>query len=49
MVWHADSKGAYDNGNAGRVSDHDTGVSPLAAVDLEYAWTKNWATRLDYQ
>ncbi|CAK8736794.1 Outer membrane protein A [Sodalis praecaptivus] len=27
MVWRADSKGAYDNGNAGRVSDHDTGVS----------------------
>lgn len=49
MVWRADSKGAYDNGNAGRVSDHDTGVSPLAAVGLEYAWTKNWATRLDYQ
>ncbi|OZI13900.1 porin OmpA [Sodalis-like symbiont of Philaenus spumarius] len=49
MVWRADSKGAYDNGNVGRVSDHDTGVSPLAAVGLEYAWTKNWATRLDYQ
>ncbi|MGL9773661.1 MAG: porin OmpA [Sodalis sp. (in: enterobacteria)] len=49
MVWRADSKGAYDNGNAGRVSDHDIGVSPLAVVGLEYAWTKNWATRLDYQ
>ncbi|WMQ73716.1 MAG: Outer membrane protein A [Sodalis sp.] len=49
MVWRADSKGAYDNSNSGRVNDHDTGVSPLAAVGLEYAWTKNWATRLDYQ
>ncbi|MCR3755281.1 MAG: outer membrane porin A [Sodalis sp. Psp] len=49
MIWHADSKGTYDNGNSGRVSNHDTGVSPLAAVGFEYSWTKNWATRLDYQ
>ncbi|MDI6958935.1 porin OmpA, partial [Pantoea sp. Pa-EAmG] len=32
-----------------RISNHDTGVSPLAAVGVEYALTKNWATRLDYQ
>ncbi|MGV8924486.1 MAG: porin OmpA [Ewingella sp.] len=49
MVWRADSKGNFNNGSAGRISDHDTGVSPLAAVGLEYAVTKNWATRLDYQ
>ncbi|RLR18352.1 porin OmpA [Sodalis-like symbiont of Bactericera trigonica] len=52
MVWRADSKAAYNNGNVvngSRRSEHDTGVSPLAAVGLEYAWTKNWATHLDYQ
>jgi OOP family OmpA-OmpF porin len=48
MVWRADSKGNFDNGTT-RVSDHDTGVSPLAAVGLEYAVTRDWATRLDYQ
>ncbi|WP_337024461.1 MULTISPECIES: porin OmpA [unclassified Pantoea] len=48
MVWRADSKQA--NLNTGdRISNHDTGVSPLAAVGVEYALTKNWATRLDYQ
>ncbi|KAB7897683.1 porin OmpA [Rouxiella sp. S1S-2] len=47
MVWRADAKGNFGNGN--RVSDNDTGVSPLAAVGFEYAVTKNWATRLDYQ
>ena len=44
MVWRADSKD-FTNGQ----SDHDTGVSPLAAVGVEYAITQNWATRLDYQ
>lgn len=47
MVWRADAKGNFGNGT--RVSDHDTGVSPLAAVGLEYAVTRDWATRLDYQ
>ncbi len=47
MVWRADSTQA--NSTYGRISDHDTGVSPLAAVGVEYALTKNWATRLDYQ
>ncbi|MGF6190659.1 porin OmpA [Serratia sp. 2723] len=44
MVWRADSDGAgSSNGN------HDTGVSPLAAVGVEYALNRDWATRLDYQ
>ena len=48
MVWRADS--TQNNTLTGeRRSDHDTGVSPLAAVGVEYAVTKNWATRLDYQ
>ncbi|MDW5499836.1 porin OmpA [Pseudomonas lundensis] len=47
MVWRADSKANYADGT--RLSNHDTGVSPLAAVGVEYALTKNWATRLDYQ
>ncbi|AHG18571.1 membrane protein [Chania multitudinisentens RB-25] len=49
MVWRADSKANYNNGLDGRRSEHDTGVSPLAAIGLEYAVTPNWATRLDYQ
>lgn len=47
MVWRADS--TQNNVVNGRISDHDTGVSPLAAVGVEYALTQNWATRLDYQ
>lgn len=47
MVWRADS--TQTNPVSGRISNHDTGVSPLAAVGVEYALTKNWATRLDYQ
>ena len=49
MVWRADSKANFNNGLNGRRSDHDTGVSPLAAVGVEYALTRDWATRLDYQ
>lgn len=48
MVWRADSKANVPSENF-HASNHDTGVSPLAAVGLEYAVTKNWATRLDYQ
>lgn len=33
MVWRADSKANYGNGTG--LSDHDTGVSPLAAVGVE--------------
>ncbi|MCK8155239.1 porin OmpA [Erwinia amylovora] len=47
MVWRADA--TQTNPTYGRISNHDTGVSPLAAVGVEYAVTKNWATRLDYQ
>ena len=47
MVWRADA--TQNNSVNGRISDHDTGVSPLAAVGVEYALTQNWATRLDYQ
>ena len=46
MVWRANST---EQINGARHSDHDTGVSPLAAVGVEYALTQNWATRLDYQ
>jgi len=49
MVWRADAKANYDNGSAGRLSDNDTGVSPLAAIGFEYAVTQDWATRLEYQ
>ncbi|MBD2811650.1 porin OmpA [Xenorhabdus sp. Vera] len=57
MVWRADSSATY-NANAvegtgdkdqRRLKDHDTGISPLAAIGVEYALTKNLATRLDYQ
>ncbi|QHM70521.1 porin OmpA [Mixta intestinalis] len=48
MVWRADSTQHVVGTNINR-KDHDTGVSPLAAVGVEYALTKNWATRLDYQ
>lgn len=48
MVWRADSSAHYGATDK-RLSDHDTGVSPLAAVGVEYALTRDWATRLDYQ
>lgn len=48
MVWRADSKAHYGATDQ-RLSNHDTGVSPLAAVGVEYALTRDWATRLDYQ
>lgn len=44
MLWRADSKDSSQG-----FKDHDTGVSPLAAIGVEYAMTQNWATRLDYQ
>ncbi|CAA2930801.1 porin OmpA [Arsenophonus endosymbiont of Bemisia tabaci] len=46
MVWRADAKA-----NVGDQSfkEHDTGVSPVYALGLEYAITPEWATRLDYQ
>ncbi|MEH0834423.1 porin OmpA [Pectobacterium cacticida] len=46
LVWrvdsHADKSGTHLNND-------DTGVSPLAAIGVEYAIDKNWATRVDYQ
>ncbi len=56
MVWRAESSGRHTSGltragmaAANKHSDTDYGISPLAAVGLEYAITDNWATRLDYQ
>lgn len=49
MVWRADSDANYNNGAGGRLSDHDTGIAPLAALGFEYAITQDWATRLEYQ
>ncbi|WP_392440298.1 porin OmpA [Edwardsiella piscicida] len=47
MVWRSDIHGAANGGDY--TSSHDTGVSPLAAIGVEYALNKDWATRLDYQ
>ncbi|QGN37492.1 porin OmpA [Klebsiella oxytoca] len=47
MVWRADSKGNYANGVSR--SEHDTGVSPVFAGGLEWAVTRDIATRLEYQ
>ncbi|MDC9597379.1 porin OmpA [Xenorhabdus anantnagensis] len=51
MIWRADSSATHNANTAdqSRLKNHDTGVSPLAAVGVEYALTKNLATRLDYQ
>lgn len=46
MVWRADSSHSGPNGSG---SDHDTGVSPLAAGGVEWAVTRDIATRLEYQ
>ncbi len=43
MVWRADSS----NSIAG--DDHDTGVSPVFAGGVEWAMTRDVATRLEYQ
>lgn len=48
MLWRADSKGNLGDPSK-KISDNDVGVSPVAAVGLEYAITQNWATRLEYQ
>lgn len=46
MVWRSDIHGSTGNTYA---SADDSGVSPLAAIGVEYALNKDWATRLDYQ
>ncbi|WWP01048.1 MAG: porin OmpA [Candidatus Dasytiphilus stammeri] len=47
MVWHAES--TQNNPIWGKIQDHDTGISPLGAVGLEYSLSKNLVSRLDYQ
>lgn len=47
MAYRADSSFKYRGES--RHKDHHTGVAPLAAIGVEYAITKDWATRLDYQ
>ncbi|WP_127958998.1 porin OmpA [Serratia microhaemolytica] len=51
MAWRVDSSANFgaNTADSQRISAHDTGVSPLAALGFEYAVTRNWATRLDYQ
>ncbi|MEH2920890.1 porin OmpA [Samsonia erythrinae] len=46
MIWRTDSHAAIGGGH---INNDDTGVSPLAAIGVEYAIDKNWATRVDYQ
>ncbi|WP_440864567.1 porin OmpA [Symbiopectobacterium purcellii] len=46
MVWRVDANGTV---NPNQLSDSDTGVSPLAAVGIEYAFDRDWAVRVDYQ
>lgn len=47
MVWHADSKASYAGKQ--RISDTDTGVSPVFAGGVEWALSENVATRFEYQ
>lgn len=47
MVWRTDAKANVENQPS--FKEHDTGVSPVYALGLEYAITPEWATRLDYQ
>ncbi|WP_158366813.1 porin OmpA [Candidatus Williamhamiltonella defendens] len=48
VVWNAKTK-AYTAPEEKHFSENDTSVSPFAAVGLEYAFTKSWITRFDYQ
>ncbi|MEN0614400.1 porin OmpA [Klebsiella indica] len=48
MVWRADAKGNYASTGVSR-NEHDTGVSPVFAGGLEWAVTRDIATRLEYQ
>ncbi len=47
MVWRADSSALNAAGD--RLKDHDTGVSPVFAGGVEWAVTRDIATRLEYQ
>ena len=46
MVWRADAKGNLDGDS---FKAHDTGVSPVFAGGVEWAVTRDIATRLEYQ
>jgi OmpA-OmpF porin, OOP family len=48
MVWRADAK-AQSRVSGDTFKDHDTGVSPVFAGGLEWAVTRDVATRLEYQ
>ncbi|MGP1959131.1 MAG: porin OmpA [Arsenophonus sp. NC-CH8-MAG3] len=47
MVWPTEAKANVDNQSS--FKEYDTSVSPVYALGLEYAITKEWITRLDYQ
>lgn len=49
IVCHTDLKSASNSKHTGHRSDKYTGISPLVSIGLEYSWTKNWVTSLDYQ
>ncbi|XOD70363.1 MAG: porin OmpA [Sodalis sp. (in: enterobacteria)] len=49
IIWRFDSKGSYNNGSDTRMINHDTGVSAIASIGLEYTYNKNWTARFDYQ
>jgi len=46
MVWRADTKAQNTEGS---VKEHDTGISPVFAGGVEWAVTRDIATRLEYQ
>ncbi|CAJ0991508.1 porin OmpA [Pantoea sp. Nvir] len=46
-LWRADVN--QEKFIGGRISDHDTGVSLLAALGVEFNLSRHWATRVDYQ
>ncbi|BAO00676.1 OmpA protein [Candidatus Pantoea carbekii] len=47
MLWTADAMQHHSYMEF--VNNRDNGIAPLAAIGVEYAITKNFATRLDYQ
>ncbi|MGP1956886.1 MAG: porin OmpA [Arsenophonus sp. NC-PE1-MAG3] len=47
MVWPTEGKANVDN--QASFKEHDSSVSPIYALGLEYAITQEWVTRLDYQ
>ncbi|WP_238084140.1 MULTISPECIES: porin OmpA [Pseudescherichia] len=49
MVWRADAKAQVPGVAGANFKDHDTGVSPVFAGGVEWAMTRDIATRLEYQ